>query len=736
MATDTTQSETIRHVLRVDGMHCAGCVGSVERALESVDGVVGARVNLVTRQAQVVAADATPTDELIQAVEGAGFNAGVDDHQDSESLLEVYNQQRQQWLIRFGSNLIIFVVLLVCRLTPLVSYPAAAGLIDVLLSSVCLFGVCWPILFGGLRQLIRMQPDMDSLIAMGTLAAFLAGIYGWLSGGATMTMVDVAMILTFISLGRFLESTSRREATRALAELIGMAPQEVTVLEKGSAIQLPVVLVDEGAVVQYQAGDRIALDGEVITGKSEVDESWLTGESLAVPKASGDAVFAGTVNGHGVLETRVTQPKGSTMLDRVIELVNEAQTGKAQLQSLADRVVRWFVPAVILIATTTFVGWLIAGAVEFGLSSAVAVLIVACPCALGLATPVAILVASSRAAKQGILVKNAQALEATAQIDTVVFDKTGTLTQGQLSVQSVRSVNEHWSEDNVLALAAAVERHSRHPVAQAVASYADSQQVSQPDAENIKETPGSGLSATVNGRFVAVGNARLMDHYQVDLGDFELTDQTTVMVASDSKLVGAIELADQQSEGSQEIVQQLQESGVRVVLLSGDRIPVARQLASELNIEHVEAELLPDDKFARVKQLSEEGQVAMVGDGINDAPALSAADLGIAIGAGADVAIESADVVLMRHDLRQVGTVIELGRRTVRTIKQNLGWAFAYNLFLIPIAAGLLKPSLGIGMHPAFAASAMAISSLSVVLNSLSIRVDRAGTFSGPSAQT
>jgi Cu+-exporting ATPase len=589
--------------------------------------------------------------------------------------------------------------------------------------------VGWPYLVNALKRLKYGAANMDSLIELGAIAAYVAGIFALLTGRHDMYFMDSALILEFVTLGKYLEARAKRRASLAIRKLLELSPQEARVVRGGETQVVPVESVRVGETIIVRPGDRVPLDAEVLEGTSSIDQAWLTGESIPVDKEPGDEVLAGAINGPGALTARVTRAAGESALARVIELVRRAQESKAESQRVADRIVSWFVPAVVVIATLTALAWGF-GAADWDMAfqSAVAVIVVACPCALGLATPTAILVASGRGAELGILVKEARALETAGQITTVILDKTGTITIGKPKVTDVVAITS--DERDVLAMAAAAERLSSHPLAEPIVATAEAKDVEVPAAAGLQVISGSGVLATIAGRKVLVGNERLMAGNGVDikavsaaLEKLRELGKTPLLVARDGMLLGIVALADVVSEHSRDAVNRLKRLGLRVFVISGDARATVAAVAREVGITNVEAEVLPERKREVVARLQSEGQVvAMVGDGINDAPALAEADLGIAIGTGADVAIETADVVIAGNDLRKVADTILLAKATLRTIYQNLGWAFIYNVVLLPMAAGLFVPFGGPHLPPVAAAAAMSLSSVSVVTNSLLLR--------------
>lgn len=727
----TDQSEHL--LLDIQGMHCASCISRVESSLAELPGVTYARANLATEQASVdFDASQSGIDEMIAAVERAGYQASLS--APAESAADSMTARSAGEAAAWRNRLLVGAALLVPMVVIQLFWKGHPVWIQFLLATPIQLYVGWPYFLGAWQRLLHLSSNMDTLVALGTGAAYVAGVAGLFSGGMGMTFLDAAMILTFITLGKFLEVKAKGRASRAIRALLELTPPEAIVLRDEKQATVPLSHVALGETILVRPGDKVPLDAEIISGQSSVDEAWLTGESMPVEKVTGDMLLAGTINGQGSLHARVQHTAGDTALARVIELVRHAQESKADVQRLADRVVAWFVPGVLSIAVVTMLAWsLLAGEWTTALTCTVAVLIVACPCALGLATPTAVLVGSGRGAENGILIKDAQALEIAGQLTTVVLDKTGTVTTGHPEVTEVEPA-EGVTEERLFSVTAAVERLSGHPLGKAVIEEAGQRSLTIPSADNLVVHAGEGIEADCEGRLVVVGNEKLLHRNDVQLDPTLLPrlaerrgqGQTPLLVADNSRFLGVIYVADAVAPTSRQAVEQLQRAGLNVVMLSGDKQATAEAVAKQVGIDEVIAEVLPADKQEVVGRLQSQGQiVAMVGDGINDAPALAAADLGIAIGAGADVAIETADVVLVRQDLLAVPRTINLSRATLRTIRQNLVWAFLYNVLLLPLAAGILIPAFDLALPPAMAAAAMAASSLSVVSNSLLLRVKR-----------
>jgi Cu+-exporting ATPase len=749
-------------ILDIEGMHCAGCAARVEESLRGVAGVVRARVNLVTHQAAVeFDPERTTAEALIAAVAAGGYSARPIPQAADLGLRMGQREAREaaQWRRRLAVAAVLLAPLVWIAHFSRLSGMAAVGWQFLLATPIQLYAG-WPYFAGALKRLRYLSANMDTLVALGTGTAYGAGLVALIRGlttgdtrgphGGAMYFTDAAMILTFITLGKYLESKARGRASQAIRKLLDLSPPEANVLRGQGIERLPVRAVLPGEIVLVRPGEKVPLDARVVSGDSSVDQSWLTGESIPVEKRPGDEILAGTLNGQGSLTAEVLRAAGRTALDQVIELVRRAQESKTDLGRVADRVVAWFVPAVLAIAAATLLVWgLGAGDWTMAIDATVAVLVVACPCAVGLATPAAVLVGSGRGAEQGILIKDARALETAGRLTTVVLDKTGTVTLGRPKVTVVRPVAGVPAEE-LLAVAAAAERLSQHPLAEAVVAEAEARRIAVPQADGLEVIAGQGIRVRLGQQRILVGTEQLLASQGIAVEDrtrhaprdadphaereeydadphaereeyTRLRDegQTLLWVALDDRLLGLLCLADPVSPNSREAVRQLKAMGLGVQLLSGDHRRAAEAVARQVGIEMVAAEVRPDEKQQVVRRLQQAGQVvAMVGDGINDAPALAAADLGIAIGRGSDVAIEAADVVLVGADLRGVARAIALSRATLRTIRQNLAWAMGYNLLLIPLAAGVLAP-IGVRLPPAAAAAAMAASSVSVVANSL-----------------
>ncbi len=729
--------------LSVTGMTCAGCAASVTRGLERVQGVLSALVNLATNTAAVEYISGVATrNDLLDAIRGQGYEVeepteetSPEQTRDLERGEEEYRDFRRRFLIAGAFTLPVFLI--------------SMGWLPVLdplgfqVKAIILHTLATPVQFWAGRKLLTIawrearhfSAEMNTLIAVGTLAAFgyslavtiAPSLFAGTGASPAVYYETAAMIITLVLFGRMLEAKANSRTTDALKALMDLRPVTARVEREGEETTVDADEVREGDILFVRPGEKLPVDGTVIEGESAVDESMITGESLPVDKAAGDAVVGGTVNRSGALRYRATCTGANTVLAQIIRMVREAQGSKAPVQRLVDRISSVFVPVVMGVALVTFGIWWAFGpepAFTFAVLNGVAVLIVTCPCALGLATPTAIMTGTGRGAELGILIKGGDVLERVGDLSTVVFDKTGTLTKGELAVASV-SPSSGRSEDEVLACAAAAERMSEHPIGEAIVAEAVRRKVDIPRTGRFSAQAGGGVTATVDGVDILVGSRSFQREHGTDLSSIPENDAgTSVIVAMDGTAVGTVEVADQVREEAASVVATLQNRGLNVVMLTGDSETVARSVAAELGIEDVIAGVLPEGKAEAIDRLRAEsgGAVAMVGDGINDAPALARADLGIAMGGGTDAAVETADISLMRAEPGLVASSIGLSAATLRVIKQNLFWAFIYNVVAIPIAAGLLYPVNGMLLDPMVAAGAMALSSVSVVTNSLRLK--------------
>ena len=737
----------------VGGMTCAACVGAVERSVRKLPGVASVSVNLATEKALVAYDPASlRISEIKAAITKAGYTplvldspAAEDEHQAAKE-----REVRSLWT-RFAVSATFALALLYVAMGAMLGLPIPEALHPMhhpMRYAIVELPLLIPILISGRRfytvgfgSLFRLSPNMDSLIAMGSSAAVIYSLWSVvrIAQGEAMAVdrlyfETAGLIVTLILLGKSLEAVAKGRTSASIKRLMGLAPRTATVVQNGAEIELPVAEVEVGDTVLVRPGERLPVDGVVLSGSSSVDESMLTGESMPVEKSTGDGVVGGSVNGRGSFTFRAEKVGADTALARIVKLVEDAQGSKAPVARLADKVAAVFVPVVFGIALVAALVWLLLGeSPSFALEVFVAVLTIACPCALGLATPTAIMVGTGRGAELGILIKSGAALETAGAIDTVVLDKTGTITEGRPELADIVPA-PGFAADDVLALAAAAERGSEHPIGEAIVRAARTKGLELPEASSFEAKPGFGISAVVGGRRVTIGTGRHVadsagSAAAADLERLSSEGKTPVLVSIDRRYAGLLAVADIVKPSSRAAIAALRDMDLSVAMITGDSRLTAEAIAREVGLAgrgpegSVLAEVLPENKAAEVKRLQADGRkVAMIGDGINDAPALAQADVGMAIGSGTDVAMESADIVLMRNDLSGVAAAISLSKRVMRTIRQNLFWAFGYNVLGIPVAAGILHAFGGPLLNPAIAAMAMSLSSVSVVTNALRLR--------------
>ena len=733
---------------KLSGMTCAACAMTVEMAVKDLETVEDVSVNLATERLSLLPKAGFDSQQVLDAVAEAGYQAeekGKDKPSDVSEEAEIKAQKLQKKKQELLILLITALPLLYISMGSMVGLPLpsfldhmAHPLVFVMSQLLLTLPAVWigrGFYQRGFRNLIKQHPNMDSLIAVGTSAAFFYSLYsvsqvflGHHPFVHQLYFESVAVIIALVLLGKYLESSAKGKTSQAIQSLLELVPSQATVIRYGEAVTIDTEDIRVGDIIRIKPGERMPVDGLVTEGQTFVDESMMTGESVPIEKKVGDTITSATINQNGSIDYQATRVGSDTTLAQIVRLVEEAQGSKAPIAALADKISLYFVPIVLSLATLSAFGWyFLAGeSLSFSLSIFIAVLVIACPCALGLATPTAIMVGTGKGAENGILIKSGQALEAAYQLDTIVLDKTGTITIGKPSLTDLLPLGA-FNRSDLLQLIASAEQHSEHPLAQAILEAAEEEGLDLLPVSHFEAMVGRGLSAQVEGRQLLVGNESLMKDKNIDSSVFqeqllELSQEgkTAMFVAIDGQLEGILAVADEMKSSSLSAVQELQSMGLEVIMLTGDREETATAIAQKAGIQKVIAGVLPDGKAAAIKNLQEAGKkLAMVGDGINDAPALVQADVGIAIGSGADVAIESADVVLMHSDLQDVVKAIKLSQATIRNIKENLFWAFAYNTLGIPIAMGLLHLFGGPLLNPMLAGLAMSLSSVSVVVNAL-----------------
>ncbi|MEK6875265.1 MAG: heavy metal translocating P-type ATPase [Nanoarchaeota archaeon] len=720
--------------LSITGMHCQSCVTLLTKGIQRDPGVKYVNVNYATEKAAVEFDESkTNHDKIIQIISGLGYSARPITGETNPE----YENQKKQAEIKKLKNTFIFSLIF--------AFPALMiGMvlmwfgIDVpyknfilfLLATPVQFIVGWDIYKSAFGALKNKSANMDSLIAIGTSAAYFYSLYVIMfSPMGDQYFEAAAVLITFVILGRYLEAVAKGKTSEAIKKLMNLSPKIATVIRNGQEVKIPVDEVVVNDVVIVKPGEKVPVDGVIIEGESAIDESMITGESMPIEKNKGDTVIGATINKHGSFKFKATKVGANSTLAQIIKLIEDAQGKKAPIQRFADKISAYFVPAVILIAILSFVVWyfVVGQTFEFSLIIAVSVLVIACPCALGLATPTAIMVGTGKGAEKGILIKGGDALETAHKLYAVVFDKTGTLTQGKPEVTDVVSV-KNMDEDEVLKFAASVEQFSEHPLAQAIVNKTKEKNIKLEDIKNFKAIPGHGVEGMLKRKKIIVGKPEYirklagLGSFENKIAELEGNGKTVVVLCIDKKVEGFIGIADTPRQDSIEAVKELQKQKIYVYMITGDNKRTANAIAKQLGITHVISEVLPEDKAKHVKELQKKGKVAMVGDGINDAPALARADIGIAIGSGTDVAMETGNVVLMNNKTTDVAKAIKLSKVTIRKIKQNMFWALFYNALGIPIAAGALYSSTGWLLSPIIAGGAMALSSVSVVLNTLMMK--------------
>ncbi|GKU23369.1 heavy metal translocating P-type ATPase [Clostridium folliculivorans] len=731
--------------VKVEGMTCAACVSRVERFVRKVSGVEKAEVNLATETLTVAFdSDVIRLSDIKKAVEKAGYKAVEDDKEDEHrdrKLQEIRSMKR-----RLIISAVFTVPLLLIAMGHMLGmplpvfidphhHPLSFGIVQLILATIVIVtGIKF--FKVGFKNLIQLSPNMDTLIAVGTSAAYIYGLFaiykisqGYMEYTMDLYFESAGTILTLITLGKYLEAITKGKTSEAIKKLMGLTPKTATILKDGVEKVISIDEVEVGDIIIVKPGEKLAVDGSIIEGLTSIDESMLTGESIPVEKTIGDSVYGASINKNGMIKYKATKVGKDTALAQIIRLVEDAQGSKAPIAKMADIISGYFVPVVIGLALISSITWALLGqGTIFSLTIFISVLVIACPCALGLATPTAIMVGTGKGAEYGVLIKSGEALETSYKINTVVFDKTGTITEGKPKVTDIVTVNIE--ENQLLTYAASAEKGSEHPLGEAIVTEAENRSLEFKAIESFKAIPGKGIRVTIDGKSILLGNKKLFNDENIDINVLEdnanvLSEQgkTPMFLSIDGQISGIVAVADTVKSNSREAVKALHKMGIEVVMLTGDNKNTAEAIAKEVGIDRVVAEVMPEDKSNKIKEIQGEGRkVAMVGDGINDAPALAAADVGIAIGSGTDVAIESADVVLMRSDILDVITAIDLSKKTIRNIKQNLFWAFGYNTLGIPVAMGILYALGGPLLNPMLAAFAMSFSSVSVLLNALRLK--------------
>ncbi|MDU2121429.1 MAG: heavy metal translocating P-type ATPase [Clostridium celatum] len=734
------------HNYKIEGMTCSACANRVEKVTKKMPGVENAVVNFATEKLSIsYDADVINFGDIKEKVEKAGYKLIREDEQKVEEKRKKLDEKGKLFW-RLILSLIFAVPLLTITMGHMVGMPLP-NIIDPMMNplnfaiiqlvlTIPVMIIGYKFYYIGYKNLFKLSPNMDSLIAIGTSAAFIYSLYGTYNiytgdGSYAMSLYYEAAvtILALITLGKYLEAISKGKTSQAIKKLMGLAPKTATIVRNGKELVIPIDEVIVGDIIIVKPGEKLPVDGEVIEGATAVDEAMLTGESIPVEKIVGSKVIGASINKTGFIKYKATKVGKDTALSQIIKLVEDAQGSKEPIAKLADIISSYFVPIVIGLAILASIGWLIAGeSGVFALTIFISVLVIACPCALGLATPTAIMVGTGKGAEYGVLIKGGEALEVTHQIDTIVFDKTGTITEGKPVVTDI--ITTTISEEELLSIAASSEKGSEHPLGEAIVKGAEERNIKFKEISNFKAIPGHGIQVEIEGKIILLGNKKLMTENSIEVGDLGVKSdklanegKTPMYIAINNKLEGIIAVADTVKPSSKEAIENLHKMGIKVAMITGDNKKTADAIAKQVGIDIVLAEVLPEDKANEVKKLQEKGsKVAMVGDGINDAPALAKADIGIAIGTGTDVAIESANIVLMKGDLKDVATAIKLSKATIRNIKQNLFWAFGYNVLGIPVAMGVLHIFGGPLLNPMIGAAAMSLSSVSVLANALRLR--------------
>lgn len=747
----TAKPNTLQKTFNIEGMTCSSCAQTIEKATQKLAGVNNSAVNLATEKMTV---QYDPTVLNVSDITKAVTDAGYEAHEevDSAAAVDLDREKKQQHIkavwSRFLMSAIFTIPLLYIAMGHMIGlplpevidpmmHPVAFSLTQLILTlPVMYYGRSFFVI--GFKTLFKGHPNMDSLVALGTSAAFVYSLYGTYMiyvGDTSFTMAlyyeSAAVILTLITLGKYFEAVSKGKTSEAIKKLMGLTPKTARVLRSNQEIEIAIDEVQVKDIIVVRPGEKLPVDGTIMEGNTSIDESMLTGESMPIEKKPGDNVIGASINKTGSFHYQATKVGKDTALSQIIKLVEDAQGSKAPIAKLADQISGVFVPIVIVLAILSGLAWFLLGQESwiFALTITISVLVIACPCALGLATPTAIMVGTGKGAENGVLIKSGGALETTHKIETIVFDKTGTITEGKPKVTDIVTT-KGLSEAALLILAASAEKGSEHPLGEAIVNEAKERSLVLVKTDSFNAIPGLGIEVTIDGQHLLLGNKKLMDESRISLEDLaaisdKLAGQgkTPMYIAKDGGIAGIIAVADTVKENSLKAIEKLHRMGIEVAMITGDNKRTAEAIAKQVGIDRVMSEVLPEDKANEVKKLQAEGKkVAMVGDGINDAPALAQADTGIAIGSGTDVAMESADIVLMRSDLMDVSTAVELSKATIKNIKENLFWAFAYNILGIPVAMGLLHIFGGPLLNPMIAAAAMSFSSVSVLLNALRLK--------------
>jgi len=720
--------------LKISGMHCASCAAIIERILRKTPGVKSANVNFATETLSVEHSHEISEENIKDIVKKAGYKAfKAESTEKMEHMMEEEHHGEQKKILKkLKWAAILSLPLLYTMIAGIFGLPMffedkTIAIIQFLLTTgVVIAG--WGFYYHGFMTVVRNKSaNMDTLVALGTGTAYvyslIVGIQVMLgkASAGQLYFEATALLLTFILLGDYFEERTKGRTGEAIKKLLGLQAKYATVVRGNKEVKIPIDEVNVGDIIIVKPGEKIPVDGKIISGQSSVDESMITGESIPVDKKIGDIVIGATINKHGTFKFKATKVGSETMLAGIIKLIQEAQSSKAPIQKLADKIAGIFVPTVIIIGLISFLIWhfILGKTFAFAIERFITVIIIACPCALGLATPTAVMMGTGLAAKHGIIIKKAETLQKARELEVIVFDKTGTLTKGKPEVTDI--ISFAGTEKEVIYYAAIAEKRSEHSLAESILNKAKKMKLKIPEAQNFKAIPGKGIQAKWKGKNILLGNRKLISagKYEKQIQELEHQGKTTVLISVNRKVIGIIAIADQLKENSKEAIETLKDMGKEVAMITGDNERTANAIAKQLGIDYVLADVMPQDKEKEIKKLQRKGKVvAMVGDGINDAPALAQSDVGIAIGAGTDVAIETGDIILVKNDLRDVVTAIDLSRYTLKKIKQNLFWAFFYNSAGIPIAAGVLYP-LGFLLNPVIAGMAMAFSSVSVVSNAL-----------------